>query len=215
MKLEDLTPLHWSSHSHHQIGQGGHLCKEQVHFLQVTPNAILWKWKRPAYRRHRGTVSSCVGPPPSCTSEACASTSTLCSIQLQRICSFLLNNSIQGSGQVFFRKNLYDENPVLAAPSLPPSTFSTLNTGPYFFGFSGKKTLPGQTHMVKVVKVSLADAQKQKRREFNLRQTKKWVFISEEEENLPISGGQRSGYFVPSRGESRTTTVLTSWSYTW
>ena len=38
--------------------------------------------------------------------------------------------------QGIFREDLYDENPLFAAPSLPPSTFSTLNTGPYFLGFS-------------------------------------------------------------------------------
>ena len=32
--------------------------------------------------------------------------------------------------------DLKDENPLFPVPSLPPSTFSTLNTGPYFFGFS-------------------------------------------------------------------------------
>ena len=34
---------------------------------------------------------------------------------------------------------------MLAAPSLPPSTFSTLNTGPYFFGFS-KNIIRSKSH---------------------------------------------------------------------
>ena len=29
VKLEDLAPLHWSRHTHHQVGQGGHLFKEK------------------------------------------------------------------------------------------------------------------------------------------------------------------------------------------
>ena len=122
VKLEDLAAFDRSGHPHNQVGQGRNLGKKKYGEKYSDQRSQ----RKPACRRHRETGSSCGEPPPSCTSGAWES---FCKTESVR--PFLQDQ--EGNLKDW---DLKDENPLFPVPSLPPSTFSTLNTGPYFFGFS-------------------------------------------------------------------------------
>ena len=129
VKLEDLAAFDRSGHPHNQVGQGGNLGKKKSVERNIRIREARGKGTltAPACRRHRETGSSCGEPPPSYTSGAWES---FCKTETC-VRPFLLDQ--EGNCKDW---DLKDENPLFPVPSLPPSTFSTLNTGPYFFGFS-------------------------------------------------------------------------------
>ena len=125
VKLEDLAAFDRSGHPHNQVRQGGNLGKNKVwreifgsekseerHLLVVDierlglPVGSHLLLTQVEPGNHFAKLKTCVLP-------------------------FLPDQ--EGNLKDW---DLKDENPLFPVPSLPPSTFSTLNTGPYFFGFS-------------------------------------------------------------------------------